>query len=335
MNSLPRRRVHVPSWRAWEEKRVIDPPELELGRLQRRLWRLISGPEGVAAALAAEEETGAGLSRLLRSDRGVTPEDRLGVYANAYFLRIQDCLRRDFGALARALGPAAFHDLVKGYLMVEPPSHPSLRYAGRNLARFLETEPSAPIFARRCPYGADLARLEWALADAFDAADAPVLAREDLAAVAPEAWASLRLRMSPSLSVLSLAWPVHTVRERFDREGEAETWEAPPALAPAETHVRIWRHEETVYYRAIPALEAELFRALQRGEDFGALCERVAGEVGEGAAAAQAARFLESWLSAGLFHATVQSDPGKSTTRPGSSVTTNANPHAVRGAQAE
>jgi len=288
---------------------VSDRPELELGRLQRRLWRLISEPEGVAAALAAEEETDAGLSRLLRSDRDLAPEDRLSVYAKAYFLRIQDCLRRDFGALARALGPAAFHDLVKSYLIAEPPAHPSLRYAGRNLARFLETEPFASIFARRCPYSADLARLESALTDAFDAVDAPVLVREDLAAVAPEAWASLRLRMSPSLSVLSLAWPVHAVRERFDREGETETWEAPPALEPAETHVRIWRHEEKVYHRAIPALEAELLRVLQRGEEFGALCERVAGEVGEGAAAAQAARLLESWLSAGLLHAMVQRGP--------------------------
>jgi hypothetical protein len=288
---------------------VIDPPELELGRLQRRLWRLISEPKGVAAALAAEEEPGAGLSRLFRSDRGPAPNDRLSVYANAYFVRIHDCLRRDFGALARALGPAAFHDLVKCYLMVEPPWHPSLRYAGRNLARFLETEPFASIFARRCPYGADLARLEWAFCDAFDAADAPVLEREELSAVAPETWGSQRLKTTSSLAVLTLGFPVHSLRERFDHEEETETWEAPPALEPAQTLVRVWRREETVYYRAVSALEAVLLRALQRGEDLGALCEHVAGEVGERAAAGQAARFLESWLSAGLLCAKAQRDP--------------------------
>ena len=280
----------------------MSDPHAELGRLQRRLWQLISEPEGVAAALANEEVVrGEGLSRLIRGDRGLAPEARLAVYSNAYFVRIHDCLRGDFGALARTLGPAAFHDLVKTYLMAHPPSHPSLRYAGKDLASFLETEPFAAIFARRCAYSADLARLEWALLGAFDAEDAPVLAREALARVAPEAWASLRFKASPSLAVLSLDWPVQTVRERFDHEGEEETWDAPPALEPVKTQVRVWRREETVSYRAVPALEAEVLRALQRGEEFGVLCQRVAEEVGEEEAAAHAARFLEAWLSAGLL----------------------------------
>jgi hypothetical protein len=280
----------------------VSDPQAELGRLQRRLWRLISEPEGVQAALADEQDAlGEGLSRLLRGDRGLAPENRLAVYSSAYFIRIHDCLRTDFGALARALGPAAFHDLVKTYLMVHPPSHPSLRYAGKDLARFLETKPFAAIFARRCAYCADLARLEWALIDAFDAEDAPVLAREVLARVAPEAWASLRFKASPSLAVLSLRWPVQTVRERFDHESEEETWDAAPALEPGKAHVRVWRREETVYYRAVPALEAEALRTLQQGEDFGVLCERVAKEVGEEGAAEKAARFLEAWLSAGLL----------------------------------
>ena len=120
---------------------------------------------------------------------------------------------------------------------------------------------------------ADLARLEWALTDAFDAEDAPLLARGDLAAVAPDAWSGLRFRTSPSLAVLSLRWPVQTVRERFDQESEDESWDTPPALEPRDTHVRVWRREETVYYRAIPALEAELLWKLKRGEDFGVLCE--------------------------------------------------------------
>jgi len=279
---------------------VSEPPELGLGRLQRRLWRLISEPEGVAAALAAEKEAEVSLSRLLRSDRGLAPEDRLGVYANAYFLRIQDCLRGDFGALARALGPAAFHDLVKTYLMTHPPSHSSLRYAGRLLASFLETEPFAAIFSRHCTYCADLARLEWALCDAFDARDAPVLKREELSAIAPEAWGSLRFNTSPSLAVLTLGFPVHTIRERFDHENEEGTWDPPPVLEPAQTHVLVWRREEAVYYRAVPALEAELLQTLQRGEDFGPLCERVAREAGA-AAAAHTTRFLEAWVSAGLL----------------------------------
>jgi hypothetical protein len=279
----------------------VRDPQLELGRLQRRLSRLIRNPEGIAAALAAEESPAPSLPLVLRGDRGIAPEDRLAVYSSAYFLRIRDSLRSDFGALARALGPAAFHDLVKSYLMVNPPSHPSLRYAGKELASFLETEPFAGIFARRCAYVSDLARLEWALANAFDAEDASVLAREDLARVTPEAWSRLRLRTSPSLSVLSLRFPVHAVRERFDQEREEESWDTPPPLEAEETQLRVWRREERVYYRAISALEAELLRSLQGGEEFAALCERAAQSAGEAGAAARTVELLETWLSAGLL----------------------------------
>jgi len=274
----------------------------ELGTIERRLWRLITEPEGVAAAVGAEREaSGFELRALLRSDRGLAAQDRLAVYANAYFVRIHDCLRDDFGALARAIGPDTFHDLVKTYLMAYPPSQPSLRHAGKDLAAFLETEPFAEIFGRRCAYAADLARLEWAMTNAFDARDAEVLPREALACVPPKGWAELRFRIIPALEVLSLAWPVHIVRERFDQEGGDGTWGTPPPLEAAQTHVRVWRWDEYVYYRAIPGLEAETLEAVQRGEAFGVLCERVAQEVGESAAAAHAVGLLEAWVSAGLL----------------------------------
>jgi len=276
----------------------------ELGVLERRLWRLITEPEGVGAALGAEEDaSGRGLSALLRSDRGLPAQDRLAVYANAYFVRIHDCLRDDFGALARAIGPGAFHDLVKTYLMAHPPSQPSLRHAGKDLAAFLETEPFAAIFGRRCAYAADLARLEWAMTDAFDARDAEVLPREALARVPPEAWAELRFRTIPALEVVSLAWPVHIVRERFDQDGGKETWDTPPPLEPAQTHVRVWRRDERVYYSAIPGLEAETLKTVQRGETFGVVCELVAQGLGENAAATHAVDLLEAWVSGGLLSA--------------------------------
>src|SRR4029453_3454547 len=152
------------------------------------------------------------LDALLRGDRGLAPVDRLSVYANAYFGRLCDSLRDDFPALARALGTAAFHDLVKTYLMMHPPTRPSLRHAGAHLVDHLATEPFAEIFTRRVPYVADLGQFEWAMAEAFYAADSPILVREELAAVAPDGWGELRFETTPSLQLLSCAWPVQVVR---------------------------------------------------------------------------------------------------------------------------
>jgi hypothetical protein len=143
-----------------------------------QLWRLIAAPSGVEP-----------VAGLLRGDANASSAERLGVYANAYFARLHDCLAEDFGATARALGSDAFHDLVKTYLMIHPPQRPSLHHAGTHLAEHLATPPFAAIFARRCSYAADLARLEWAIARAFTAPDAPVLERAALAAVAPDEFA--------------------------------------------------------------------------------------------------------------------------------------------------
>jgi hypothetical protein len=270
--------------------------------VQQRLRRLITEPEGVDAALAAEgDPEGANLAALIRADRGRSPVDRLAVYANAYFVRLHDCLREDFAALARALGPAGFHDLVKTYLMVWPPTRPSLRHAGANLVEHLATEPFAAIFSRRCPYAADLARLEWAMTEAFYAKDAPVLAREELAAVPPEAWPDLRFAEAPSLQLFTCAWPVHTVRERFDREEADVVWDEAPSLVAEPTHLRVWRINEQVRYRAMPQLEFELLGAATAGETFAVLCDRLASAAGDAIAALDAAALVSRWLSDGIL----------------------------------
>jgi putative DNA-binding protein len=272
-----------------------------LGAVQQWLRRLITEPDGVEAALAADgAEDGAELAALIRADRGLTPVDRLSVYANAYFARLHMCLRDDFPALARAVGPAAFQDLVQTYLMMHPPTRPSLRHAGAHLAEHLAMEPFAAIFTRRCPYAADLARLEWAMIEAFYAEDAPVLAREQLATVVPEGWGSLRFEVVPSLQLLTCAWPVHETRERFDREDTEATWDEVPPLAGATTEIRVWRNEERVRYRAIDRIELEALGAARAGEAFAALCDRLVSEVGE-AAASQAAAFVSSWVSDGIL----------------------------------
>jgi hypothetical protein len=263
---------------------------MQLGSLQEQLWRLITAPSGVEP-----------VAGLLRGDANASPGERLGVYANAYFARLHDCLADDFAATARALGADAFHDLVKTYLMVHPPDRPSLRDAGRHLAEHLATPPFAAIFARRCAWAADLARLEWAIAVAFAAPDAPALTRAELASVAPERFAQLRFTVTPSLALLSCEFPVHIVRERFEHEGDDAVSTEPPALAADPTAIRVWRCEERVRFARIDADERDALEAVRAGETFAELCDRLAAAVGEERAAARAAALLASWVADGVL----------------------------------
>lgn len=269
--------------------------------MQNQLRRLITDPDGVEVALAASgDRDGTRLGHLLRSDRGLSAPARLDVYSNAYFLRIHDCLREDFGALAMALGEAGFHDLVKTYLMAHPPSRPSLRHAGAQLAAHLRTEPFAAIFAQRCAYAADLADLEWAIVEAFYARDAPAIGPDALALVPPDAWAELRFELTPSLRRVRCAWPVHLVRDRFEEQAPASSGEAPRIVAEP-TQIRVWRREEHVRYRAIAPLEASALEAAAANDSFGTICERVAAAVGDAEAPRVSAGLIASWLAAGLI----------------------------------
>jgi hypothetical protein len=272
-----------------------------LGAAQNQLRRLITDPDGVEVALAASgDPDGARLGGLLRSDRALPAAERLAVYANAYFLRIRDCLREDFGALASVLGEAAFHDLVKTYLMAHPPSRPSLRHAGAQLAAHLRTEPFAAIFSQRCSYAADLADLEWAIVEAFYAPDAAAIGADAFAQLAPEDWADLRFELTPSLRTIACDWPVQRVREHFDEHANAPAQEGQP-LAADPTQIRVWRRGERVLYRAIAPLDTAALEAAASGDSFGAICERVEAAVGDAEAPRIGVDLLASWLAAGLI----------------------------------
>ena len=269
-----------------------------LDATQRRLRELLTAPEGVAAALReAGDPDGRSLQSFVVSDARGGATARLEVYANAYFARLLEVLTDDFGALAAAVGADGMNDVVTAYLLACPPRQPSIRCAGDHLAAFLAEHPAALPFRRRWPWCGDLARLEWALGEAFDAANVPLLAREALVALEVADWPALRLRLAPCVRVLRLGWPVLPLREAYERE---QTLPAPPA-APEANAALVWRREEQVRFRALEPLEAALLEAASSGEDFGALCALAAASLGDTAAPAYAAERLAGWIESGLL----------------------------------
>ncbi|MCZ6463674.1 MAG: DNA-binding domain-containing protein [Proteobacteria bacterium] len=277
---------------------------MSLRAAQQLVWRLVTGPEGVRAALEESAADARALTELIEGDDRLSAPERLEVYATAYFVRIHDALAEDYAALAWSLGADPFHDLVTSYLAVRPPRHPSLRFAGEALPSFLADHAAAEPFRHRWAWAPDLARLDWALVDAFDAPDATPAVREDFARVAPERWADLHPVLDASVQLLDLAWPAHTLRGAFERN------ESPPEIAAAPTPLCVWRSRERVRYRALDALEAEALAGTSRGASFGETCEQAAATVGEVEAPARAAAWFGRWVEDGLI---VSPSPGAAT----------------------
>jgi|JI10StandDraft_1071094.scaffolds.fasta_scaffold395977_2 hypothetical protein len=257
-----------------------------LRKLQLDLAQRVMHGDGDDAALAAR----------IRSDRGIAADERLSVYVHAWFARLHEVLCEDYGALVAAIGDDAFHDLAKLHFMAHPPRSHSLRFAGESLPAFLRSAAAA-FFAGRWPFAADLAALEWALVDVFDAPDDRLLERQTLAALEAEDWATLRLSPIEAHRLLRLDWPVDRMRASWTADRPI------PAIEPAPTWILVHRHRERVFYRPVPAHEAQAWSGLRAGEDFAGLCGRVAEQFGDAEAAPVLVGLIERWIGEGLLAA--------------------------------
>ena len=166
-----------------------------------------------------------------------------GVYRYAYGSRLVEAMRNDHELLHLYLGDEMFDEMGHAYVKARPSGHPNLRWFSQGLPEFLKS--TAPYSEH--PVLSDLAALEKALNDAFDAAEGKVVELTDMAGFAPEAWSGLRFRPHPSASRLELATNAAAIWLALKND------EAPPDAAALEqpAHLLIWRQDVTPMFREL------------------------------------------------------------------------------------
>jgi hypothetical protein len=224
--------------------------------------------------------------------RRVPVETRLGIYGDGYRSRLIEALESSFPVLAELLGEADFYTLASKYVASHESTFFSIRYYGDRLSDFLANDENYA----RAPLLAELAKWEWAMADAFDAADAEPLDVSAFAQFAPEEWSELRFEWTPSAQVLQLEWNVPELWKAVT----GETEQPDPSCSAARSWL-IWRHELQIYFRSLPEAEAAVIAASRAGKSFGELCVLLCEHVDESEASAQAAGFLRGWVQSGLL----------------------------------
>lgn len=217
----------------------------------------------------------------------------LGVYRHAYGSRLVEAMRNDHELLHRYLGDETFDELGHAYVKARPSGNPNLRWFSQGLPEFLRS--TAPYSSH--PVLSELAALEKALNDAFDAADGKVVELADMAGFAPEAWSSLRFAPHPSAARLELATNATAIWLALKND------EAPPeALALDEpAHLLIWRQDVTPMFRELLAEEAMMWDEAASGIPFGVLCEMLATYDDPDGAAGRGAGYLHGWITAELL----------------------------------
>jgi hypothetical protein len=151
---------------------------------------------------------GAQIVDLIKSD-GLSGERRLQIYRNNTYSLLTDVLKNTFPAVCRLVGDEFFEYAARQYIRVDPPRQPCLYVYGAGLADFLAA--FAP--ASELPYLPDMARLEWALNEAYYAPDASPLSIDALIVLRLEDYADVRLRPHPSCRLLTSRFPVDRIWE--------------------------------------------------------------------------------------------------------------------------
>jgi hypothetical protein len=215
-------------------------------------------------------------------------DERLGIYRNAYRVRLIEALDEAYPVLHAILGDDMFYALGEAYVTAHPSPFRSIRWYGGELAEFLsETEPY-----EEQPILAEVALLEWTLTEVFDAADAPLVTRADLGAVPPQAWQDLRLGFHPSVRRLSLFWNTAAVWSALSRE------EGPPDPQASDAPViwLLWRQSRKNLFRSIEPIEAAALDAAINGASFGELCEVLGEWLPPEEIPLAAANYLNNWV---------------------------------------
>jgi hypothetical protein len=207
----------------------------DLAAIQRRFYELVTAGEGTI-------EPG-----LLGESR------RLDVYADMYIGRLHDVLADDYPKLRVALGEARFRELVGEYVRARPPATFTVRDVGRALPAYLASRDDVPMWS------ADLAVLERARVEVFDAADAGVLTRDQLAAVPLERFPELELKLVPAGEVVVIRWSVDELWAAIEDDA---VWTEPIQCDRA---LAVWRRDLRVLHRTLDEDEAPLLGVITLG----------------------------------------------------------------------
>lgn len=220
-------------------------------------------------------------------------DNLLKVYRDAYVLRLIDVVGNDHEHLRRYLGELEFGAMARGYIAANPSHNPNARWFSHRLPEFLRT--TAP-FAQQ-PVLAELAALERALNDAFDAGDAVALGVCDLAAIPVGAWSELAFVVHPSAICLEASTNAGAIWMALKADAEPPV----PVVLPAPVRILVWRQGATAMFRELSAEEAMMWQLTAEGTNFGDVCQMMAVFDTAETAPARAAGILKTWLETGLL----------------------------------
>ena len=247
----------------------------------REIQRAIAG--ALMRPLERDETMGrdnaAVAARFIKPNDRLDAFERLQIYNQQYWWRLQGAFGEDFRALRAVLGERRFDRLTTAYLTTHGSTSWSLRNLGAHLPAFLGAHPE--LCGKQHALALDVARVEWARVLAFDDPEKPVLDATQLARVAP---AKLKLGLQPYLTLLELQHPVDELMQKLRRKARGTASNAVSATATRRSvrvtvrasrtpiFLAVHRVNFSVYYKRLDPEAYRLLLALRGGATLEAAC---------------------------------------------------------------
>ena len=194
-------------------------------------------------------------------ETGTNADPAFNVYRNTWRKALRDALKGNYPVVAALIGEDAFHRLASDHIANTAAPSPIMATYGEGLDQTIGASPlQAPL-----PYLADMARLEWLVAQARNAAGAEPIDPRFFATLAPEQAESLTLKTVPAAHLARFETPVVTIWHAHQGP------DRPASLSPH------WNSEQALIVRQGSRITVNLVddatfafaAALMRGETLG------------------------------------------------------------------
>jgi len=233
----------------------------DLAELQNWMARLLVRRR----ALHKDAEVTAQAAVHATGNERLLPVEQVDIYREQFWLRHTASLVEDFPGLGGILGQSEWERLAEEYLVAHPPDSHTLRDLGRHLPDFIRGSEWLPE-RELCE---DMARLEWAYVEAFDAADARPLDPAKLSSIPEEAWQNARVLLDPALRLLRVRYPVAELRKKL-----RDSPEPVPIPGPSAAALVVYRRERSLYWEAAGDGAFALLEGLRDGLSLVQACEK-------------------------------------------------------------
>ena len=217
---------------------------MNLRELQTDFQRIVLDPDCASAGWVNHEAP------------GLSSEDRLNIYHNAYRLRLIEALMDTFAHTAIYLGEGWFEKLAAGYVQSYHSTHTNISLYGQHFPDYLADQLADDLDV------AELARMDWILRRAFDGGDCIVLTLDDLQQLAC-ATSEVRIRPVPTLTIMTQRFNTLDIWHAINQDGVP-----PDAIAhPEPIDILVWRKGYSPHFRSVSRFEASAIRAMIGGGD--------------------------------------------------------------------